>query len=205
MSMSGNGLPDSYNGAVETINPNDADIVWNSTLSVWEVSFDVTGFSGFFVKTQEATLPVAFGNVQAAITNNVLKVSWQTLSEHNNQHFDIQISEDGKAFTTIKRIQSMAPEGNRQSVLNYEYAVPLHSLAQVGIAAALFLVAIGYSRRRLLWITVVLVAGCSVFFIACSKSADGTMGTDEVFFVRVAHVDKDGSTAYSKVVKTTIK
>lgn len=46
------GLPASYTGAKTTINPQEADIVWNEGLKRWEVSFNNTGFSGFFVKAE---------------------------------------------------------------------------------------------------------------------------------------------------------
>ncbi len=64
VSNDGTGLPGSYQGPAELIDPNDADIVWNSSLNRWEVSFDATGFSGFIVKTHN---PVTGIN---DITNN---------------------------------------------------------------------------------------------------------------------------------------
>jgi ELWxxDGT repeat protein len=57
ISSDSSGLPISYSGPVVTINPADADIVWNALLNRWEVSFDVTGFGGFFVKTSTAPIP----------------------------------------------------------------------------------------------------------------------------------------------------
>jgi hypothetical protein len=50
VSAAGTGLPTAYTGVKQTINPADVSIVWNATHSRWEISFDVTGFSGFFVK-----------------------------------------------------------------------------------------------------------------------------------------------------------
>jgi Mycoplasma protein of unknown function, DUF285/Bacterial Ig-like domain (group 3) len=50
-SSNGTGLPNTYTGTPVTINPADADIVWNAGASRWEVSFDITGFGGFFVKS----------------------------------------------------------------------------------------------------------------------------------------------------------
>jgi alpha-tubulin suppressor-like RCC1 family protein len=43
------GLPTSYTGASEIINPVDSDIVWNALQNRWEVSFITTGFGGFFI------------------------------------------------------------------------------------------------------------------------------------------------------------
>ncbi len=48
---SGSGIPGTYTGTKELIDPADASIVWNATASRWEITFTVTGFSGFFVHT----------------------------------------------------------------------------------------------------------------------------------------------------------
>ena len=58
-SSDGSGLPSTYSGALTTINPNDGDVVWNATESCWEISFNVTGFSGFVIGTPPpgCTLP----------------------------------------------------------------------------------------------------------------------------------------------------
>ncbi|HEY1200667.1 MAG TPA: T9SS type A sorting domain-containing protein, partial [Niastella sp.] len=50
------GWPGSYGGSATTINPADAGIVWNSTNNRWEVTFETTGFGGFFIKTQSGSL-----------------------------------------------------------------------------------------------------------------------------------------------------
>lgn len=56
-SFNNSGLPNSYAGAKSIIDPVDTDIVWNSTASRWEVSFETTGFGGFFAKTLVLTAP----------------------------------------------------------------------------------------------------------------------------------------------------
>jgi hypothetical protein len=50
-SSDNSGNPSTYAGAVTTIDPLDADIVWNNTESRWEISFQVSGFSGFVIGT----------------------------------------------------------------------------------------------------------------------------------------------------------
>jgi hypothetical protein len=47
------GLPNSYATLGSQIDPIDSDIIWNSTLSRWEISFKTTGFGGYFIKTSE--------------------------------------------------------------------------------------------------------------------------------------------------------
>ncbi|WP_162989953.1 S8/S53 family peptidase [Chryseobacterium sp. 6424] len=50
------GTPASYAGGYVTITPNAADVVWNATYNYWEVSFETTGFSGFFLRTAPTAL-----------------------------------------------------------------------------------------------------------------------------------------------------
>ena len=50
--FSATGAPGSYPGGSTVIDPADSNIVWNATNQWWEVTFDVTGFSGFFVSNQ---------------------------------------------------------------------------------------------------------------------------------------------------------
>lgn len=55
-SADNSGTPASYNGGFVTITPNMGDVVWNSTYKYWEVSFETTGFSGFFLRTSSSVL-----------------------------------------------------------------------------------------------------------------------------------------------------
>ncbi|MBA4852222.1 ELWxxDGT repeat protein [Emticicia sp. BO119] len=51
------GWPITYPGAMTEINPDDADIVWNSTAKRWEVSFETTGMGGYIIRTLTLTDP----------------------------------------------------------------------------------------------------------------------------------------------------
>lgn len=53
LSADGTGLPESYTGTSILIDPNDSEIVWNNNFKYWEVTLEVFGFSGFFVKTSK--------------------------------------------------------------------------------------------------------------------------------------------------------
>ncbi|HEX5653881.1 MAG TPA: hypothetical protein VFX58_12455 [Chitinophagaceae bacterium] len=50
-SNDGSGQPSSYSGIPEMIDPADNNISWNATANRWEISIDVTGFSGFIIST----------------------------------------------------------------------------------------------------------------------------------------------------------
>jgi ELWxxDGT repeat protein len=61
------GWPITYPGAMAEINPDDADIVWNSTAKRWEVNFETTGMGGYIIRTLELTDPTAVSVSDTAI------------------------------------------------------------------------------------------------------------------------------------------
>lgn len=103
VSNDGTGLPASYTGAVTTLNPADADIVWNSTASRWEVSVDVTGFSGFFIKTSTSTLPLQLISFTALAATPCIQLDWKTENELNVKEIQVERSVNN-SFTTVYTI-----------------------------------------------------------------------------------------------------
>lgn len=95
----GTGLPDTYPGAATTIDPDDEGIVWDPDAHRWEITFPVTGFSGFFVKTQSEPLPLRLVSFSGKRETNFNHLSWQTVQEQNVSHFEIERSIDAKRFT----------------------------------------------------------------------------------------------------------
>jgi hypothetical protein len=101
ISSDDSGLPGTYTGTPETIDPDDEDIVWNATLGRWEVTFDVTGFSGFFVKSILTPLPVHLIRFTATREAQSNLLSWATASEVNTDQFEVQRSSNAKTFWKI--------------------------------------------------------------------------------------------------------
>lgn len=118
ISSDNSGLPGSYTNGGIVIDPNDANIVWNATAGRWEISFDVAGFSGFFVQTNIFLLPVTWLSFTAARMNDKTILKWQTTAESNSNHFDIEYSTDGQHFNNIGTVPAA---GNSDLVLNYSY------------------------------------------------------------------------------------
>lgn len=118
-SSDNSGLPNTYAGAVTTINPLDlavnGSVIRNAAASSWKVSFNVTGFSGFFVKTIETPLPLNLINFTAIkeTGNNLLQ--WTT-NEINTLNFEVQRSADAKNFIKIGMV-----DANRSSNHRYSY------------------------------------------------------------------------------------
>lgn len=62
-------------------------------------------------------LPVDLVDFQASVNNNKeVELTWETASEINNSHFEIQSSQDGVNFETFARVNS---QGNREISRNY--------------------------------------------------------------------------------------
>jgi Secretion system C-terminal sorting domain len=109
------GLPDSYAGSQTIINPKDTDIIWNG--SMWEVGFNVTGFSGFFVSTEfEMPLPSKLESFTVKNIGNENELNWQTSKEINTQSFQIERSIDALKFEKIGEVIANNNEKN-----NYQF------------------------------------------------------------------------------------
>jgi FG-GAP-like repeat/IPT/TIG domain/Secretion system C-terminal sorting domain/FG-GAP repeat len=50
--LSATNLPGGYSGPGIEINPDDSNIIWNPDTQFWEVTFNVNGFSGFFLSSK---------------------------------------------------------------------------------------------------------------------------------------------------------
>ncbi len=114
-SSDGSGLPNTYSGAITTINPADADIVWNAANNRWEISFDVTGFSGFFVKTVGGTLPIQWLQVQGKILpNQFAQITWK-VAENNIAKYEIEKVNTVNQFQSIGTTTSIGNGENHYS------------------------------------------------------------------------------------------
>jgi hypothetical protein len=108
---------DSYLGeAAPPFHPGENNIVWNESLERWEITFDVTGFSGFFVTGKPTSLPVTLTKMTAkVIENRDVAIEWETSSEVDFDHFELQKSTDPKnGFNFLANIAPHAAVGKYQ-------------------------------------------------------------------------------------------
>lgn len=117
-SGNGTGLPASYSGSTMVIDPVDTDIVWNATSSAWEVTFTVSGFSGFILQSVSATLPVSMVSFDVRQQGKGISINWSTASEQNSLDFYVQHSSNGTDWTTIA---VTAAAGNSSSLKTYRF------------------------------------------------------------------------------------
>lgn len=110
------GLPESYSDSY-TIIP--ASVQWNGEIDLWEVTFPVTRFSGFFVTGQgNGALPVTLVNFVAEKQEGSVVLTWQTTSEVNVSHFELERSTDVRTWTTIGKLYA-GPDSDE--IKNYHY------------------------------------------------------------------------------------
>ncbi|WP_346237617.1 choice-of-anchor Q domain-containing protein [Niabella insulamsoli] len=150
-------------------------------------------------------LPVYFGAISAAISDQLLQIQWSSLSETNNDHFEIELSPDGKKFTKIATVASKAVDGHSSSELLYEYQVSLsEATATLGLISFGCLGMICFSLRRKKIAVGCLFVVIALFF-SCQKSERYDDAIPEKLFIRIAQVDKDGTKKYSKTVSVIKK
>ena len=106
VSSNGTGLPQSYTGTITTIDPRDEDIVWNTVANRWEVSVNVDGFSGFFVKTSLSSLPVKWEWISSSLNSQQQPVINWKVQEINVAKYVIEKSLDGISYRPIGEVGS---------------------------------------------------------------------------------------------------
>lgn len=202
-SNDGSGAPDTYTGTVQNIDPDDANIVWDTEAGRWEVTFEVTGFSGFFAKTQTQALPVTFGDITAFFKNGQLVVNWSTLTEQHNHHFEIEGSADGTTFYKIATVNSKAIDGNSSTELEYDYTGSLSdALSVFGISLVVMTLGMGWKRNKKQRYLLLIPVALAFTFFACNKNEIPLKSeTGKALFIRIAQVDIDGKKTYSKTVQ----
>lgn len=98
----------------------DCDGIWNEAMNRWEVTFEATGFSTFYLHTDISGYPLStlFTQVNAKAEEKMNVVEW-TISTHNHlERFIIEKSTDGKNFSKIGE-EKYKPGINMYQYLDY--------------------------------------------------------------------------------------
>lgn len=158
----------------------------------------------FWVKIVQG-LPVVFNNISATLKNTLLNVNWETASEHDNSHFIIEVSTDGQSFKTLGTVNSNALNGNSDIPIMYNYNKDIsnNSVLLGSMLLLSFLLAFGWHNRNRKYSTLVILPIFIVIAssISCNKNDNAFIEhNSKKVFVRIAQIDKQGSTSYSKIV-----
>lgn len=123
---SGNGTaPGNYvPGVASLINPNDANIIWNATNNWWEITFDVVGFSGFYIHGSSSVLPIAVEYFTARKSGSNHQLDWKvSCSNAVSATLTLERSNDGRRFNSI--YSTTATAARCQQPFDYMDANPL--------------------------------------------------------------------------------
>lgn len=147
-------------------------------------------------------LPVTFEKVQAITSNDQLKVQWITSSETNNDHFEVEVSKNGKDFIKIATLKSIAIHGNSSVPLQYEYTTPSGKIAAGAFAFLFVALLTGLRKHRTIHLALlaILTTAC-IFLSSCQKDNLSGANAEDKIFVRIAQVDIDGTKGYSRIVQ----
>jgi hypothetical protein len=111
--------PGSYTGSGIEINPDDTKIIWNATNQWWEVTFDVTGFSGFFIgSVGNGVLPLKLLSFTGTLDGTSVHLKWETAEQINTAYFEVQRSIDGIHYVKLNQVTAA---GNANANLWYHY------------------------------------------------------------------------------------
>lgn len=117
------GFPGTYSGPTQLIT--NVTVTESEDQTMYLVSFQVSGFSGFFISGQsEAALPVTLVSFQAKKREHEAYLQWQTSSEINSERFEIERSADGKNWRYLGEVMA---KGGEATSTDYSYtdALPM--------------------------------------------------------------------------------
>ena len=101
-----------------------SSVTWNTTFGYWEIITNTPNFSQFYIHAanpNNTPLPATITRFEGRKLDNANRLDWTTVSEQNNSHFTLQYSTDGTNFTDLAKVDSKAPNGNSNDVLNYSF------------------------------------------------------------------------------------
>jgi alpha-tubulin suppressor-like RCC1 family protein len=115
-SNNGTGIYETYTGSGQVIIP--TSVVWIASLNAWAVTFNVTGFSGFFITSSPSDiLPVTLNDFTVYLQGSNGILVWKTSDEVNLATYLIERSTDGRSFSKVGDVTAE----NNSSVNVYNY------------------------------------------------------------------------------------
>ncbi|MFM1793860.1 MAG: hypothetical protein RL642_245, partial [Bacteroidota bacterium] len=123
-SSNGSGMPSSYAGELIFIDPDDDKIVWNPNASVWEITFDVEGFSGFYLQASLTALPLTWLDFNIKEQHGGALLTWETADELNTNEFTVQHRSAKTKWSTIGKLKAHGIN-NQKNVYSYFHPYPL--------------------------------------------------------------------------------
>lgn len=179
---------------------------WYTNDYLYDSKLQYGQMEDFAVTIENATLPVNFGDITAVFKDGRLQVNWSTITEINNSHFEIEASADGKTFSKIGEINSLATNGSSNKELKYSFSKnAADAAAWLGLSLLTFVLGLGSTtknRNKKLNTILVLTSILLLGFGACNKKdVSDAIDSSKSVFIRIKQVDKDGGFKYSNSIK----
>jgi hypothetical protein len=109
---------------------------WNAGAQRWELTFDVTDFSKYYVFTEiDAALPLRLISFAAKEENCMANISWTTAEEMAVSHFDLEYSSDGASWISVAQIKASNTAGEKKytTSVSINTAINFYRLKMVDI------------------------------------------------------------------------
>lgn len=87
----------------------------------WVQLTNIESLSDWTLAESSGPLPLVFSRFNVTCENNAAVINWQTASEINTDHFNVQRSLNGRDWITITTLKAA---GQSSSLLNYSYTHP---------------------------------------------------------------------------------
>lgn len=88
----------------------------NRTINTWWNGFENNDLKSFAFTMDGTTLPIELSKWEAINKGSYVQLSWTTLSEKDNQYFDIERSLDGKDWEVVNTVMGA---GTSNSIIHY--------------------------------------------------------------------------------------
>ncbi|MFV0605350.1 MAG: hypothetical protein ACK5NK_05855 [Niabella sp.] len=164
------------------------------------------GAGGRVIITVTQVLPVSFGVLEASESYQKLQVHFTTLTENNNDYFNIQISSDGHQFKNVATLKSKHKGETFSGITNYSISID-YNQPVASASLLIFVMAVmgfGYTKKRTIkrWVPVISIFMAGIIFLSCNTKNDFVVQHKEKdIYIRIQQVDIDGISSYSRIIK----
>ncbi len=112
----GTGTGFNYPGGEEVIEILNTNVQYNTALGLWQVSFPVTGFSGFYLHTSPVGLNITAPVLRGLTNGNQHKLTWKITPEKDIKKFEIEMSYDGVNYSLLQSMEYVYSSRNEFSI-----------------------------------------------------------------------------------------
>ena len=143
-------------------------------------------------------LPVLLSGFTVQKSSTGILALWTTNVESNNDHFEVEGSNDGINFVSLGRVNAYTSSGNSDVLHNYSLAINWETQAGFGLIGILLFgsLAVGLFKRKAILLPIFIGLFLTTGITSCSKSNSVAKSVTKYSIYRLKQVDKDGVITY---------